>query len=437
MAQFRDYLEREGVETEPVIELPLFVWANEQLLQKGLVAPRPEEGRDFTAETALLLAADPHIRFQVDFSVKVQALESNASGLNEVQVRGGAGKQIPAETLSLVDWEQAYLDILAYKVRKGWSNLVIRPETPRAILDAVPYTLVADDAVLRPRSVDGRSRLQEAVTAILRKYVDVYYRRRHEKWDSEHLVYRPLDLDDPNLSFNRPSVQEKKAAYNVRVPRSRQDIIEVIEKLRADMDKLIKEENSGLPRVYFDRSLYLPLLLKKDDNLITDPPPLEISEAQFVRDLKTYWNAEKNKSFAGKEVYLLRNLSRGIGIGFFEESGFYPDFILWVLDPSSNHQRIIFVEPHGMLHAKAYIHDEKARLWERLTELAQEIGRRSGQREIALDSYIISATSFDDLYQRYDDGTWSKEKFAEKHILFMERDQHYDYMKFLFRFEDN
>jgi hypothetical protein len=90
-----------------------------------------------------------------------------------------------------------------------------------------------------------------------------------------------------------------------------------------------------------------------------------------------------------------------------------------------------------MLHAKAYIHDEKARLWERLTELAQEIGRRSGQREIALDSYIISATSFDDLYQRYDDGTWSKEKFAEKHILFMERDQHYDYMKFLFRFEDN
>ncbi len=83
MAQFRDYLEREGVDTEPVIELPLFVWANEQLLQKGLVVPRPEEGRDFTAETALLLDADKDIQLRVDLSVKVQTLESSVSGLAE------------------------------------------------------------------------------------------------------------------------------------------------------------------------------------------------------------------------------------------------------------------------------------------------------------------------------------------------------------------
>jgi len=430
MAQFRDYLEREGVETQPVIELPLFVWANEQLLQKGLVVPRPEEGRDFTADTALLLTADPHIRFQVDLSVKVQALESSNLGLAEAQVRGGAREQIPAETLSLVDWEQAYLDMLAYKARKGWSNLVIRPETPRAILDAVPYTLVADDAVFRPRSVDGRSRLQEAVTAILRKYVDVYYRRRHEKWDSEHLVYRPVDLDDPNLAFNRPSVQEKKAAYTVHVPASQQGLIADIEKLCGDMDRLIKEENSGLPRIYFDRSLYLPLLLKKGDQLTADPPPLEESEAQFVRDLKAYWEKQKDESLAGKEVFLLRNLSRGKGVGFFEESGFYPDFILWIVD--ENGQRIVFIEPHGMLHAKAYIHDEKARLHERLPELAKDIADRSERKDIILDAYIISVTPYNDLYQRYDDGTWDRARFAEKHILFQKRGPDYDYMTMLF-----
>jgi hypothetical protein len=160
------------------------------------------------------------------------------------------------------------------------------------------------------------------------------------------------------------------------------------------------------------------------------PPGLKPSEAQFVRDLKDYWNAEQDKSLVDKEVFLLRNLSRGRGVGFFEERGFYPDFILWVMDGGC--QCILFVEPHGMLHAKAYIHDEKARLHERLPAMAEGIGARSGRRDVALDAYIISATSYDDLYQRYDDGTWDRARFAEKHIIFPERGPDYDYIKMLF-----
>ena len=416
--------------TEPVIELPLFVWTNEQALKQGLVVPRPEEGRDFAAETMLLLAPDENIHVRVDLSVKVQALESSAVGLQDARVQGGYGGVIPPESLVLVEWEQAYFDLLDYKARKGWGNLIIRPETPRAILEKVPYTLTADEAVFRPRAFEDRARLQEAVTAILRKYLDTFYRRAHERWDSRNLVYRPLDLDDPNLAFHRPSVQEKRAAYTVRVPRSRSDLITAIEQLCSDIDRLIRDENSGLPRLRFDRSLYLPLLLKKGDVLTADPPPLEESEAQFVRDLRDYWKAEKDKSLAGKEVFLLRNLSRGKGVGFFEESRFYPDFILWIVDGQK--QRIVFIEPHGMLHAKAYIHDDKARLHERLPGLAQEIGKRSGRKDIALDAFIISATPYADLHPRYDNGTWNRGKFAEKHILFPERGAPYDYMRLLF-----
>jgi len=157
------------------------------------------------------------------------------------------------------------------------------------------------------------------------------------------------------------------------------------------------------------------------------PPGLKESEARFVRDLRAYWNAEKDKSLAGKEVFLLRNLSRGYGIGFFEERGFYPDFILWIVDGAGQH--IVFIEPHGMVHAETYLHDEKARLHERLPDLAKEIGRRSGRQDITLDAYIISATPYEDLRQRYDDGTWDREKFAEKHVLFQERGSAYDYVK--------
>ncbi len=426
MAQFRDYLEREGVETEPLVELPLPVWTNEQMLQRGLVLPRPESGRDFATETILLLTPDENIRLRVDLSVKVQALESGAVGLQDARAQSGHEGTIPSESLALVDWEQAYLDMLKYKARKGWSNLVIRPETLRVILEKVPYTLTASEAVFRPRTFTDRARLQEAVTAILRKYLDTFYRRARERWDSQNLVYRPLDLDDPNLAFNRLSLQEKKAAYIVRVPRSHSGLVTAIEKLCEDMDKLIKEENSGLPRLYFERSIYLPLLLKKGNVLTADPPLLEESEERFVRDLRAYWEAEKDKSLAGKEIFLLRNLSRGKGVGFFGESNIYPDFILWIVVEKKQH--IVFIEPHGMIHAKAYKHDEKASLWERLRELEKEVGQRSGRQDITLDSFIISATSYDDLCKRYDDGSWDRDKFAKHHILFQERNQDYDYL---------
>jgi len=119
-------------------------------------------------------------------------------------------------------------------------------------------------------------------------------------------------------------------------------------------------------------------------------------------------------------------------VGFFEESGFYPDFILWVVDGKKS-QRIVFIEPHGMLHAKAYIHDEKARLHERLPILATKMGQRSKKKNIMLDSFIISATPYDDLHERYENGAWGREKFAEKHILFPEREKDYDYLHILFK----
>jgi hypothetical protein len=263
--------------------------------------------------------------------------------------------------------------------------------------------------------------------------VDAFYRTKREQWEAtEALVYRPLDESDPNLNFNRGLVREKPGpAYVVKVRRSEEQLVEAIQQLVADAERLYQQENAGLPRIHFDRHLYLPLLVEQVDKMQSIPPALKPSEAQFVRDLKAYWEVEKDKSLAGKEVFLLRNLSRGSGIGFFEERGFYPDFILWIVDGSG--QRIVFVEPHGMLHAKAYIHDEKARLHERMPELAREIGKRSKRQDITLDSYIISATPFDELRQRYDDGRWDREKFAEKHILFPDRSGGYDYMKILLR----
>jgi hypothetical protein len=435
MGQFREYLEKEGVETEEAVELPLFIWANKELLRKGLVVPRVPEDRSFASEAAIVLEPDPDVQVRVDMSLKVEVIQSGAWGITSVEGQSGRERPIPDDSLQFVDWERAYLDLLEYKERKGLTNLVVPRNAPRRIIATTTparlYRLVADESVVRPTSFGGTLLLQEAVTNILRKYTDDFYRIRREQWESTHMVYRTLDESDPNLSFNRETVKEgETGGYVVRVQRSKRDLVSAIQKLIADAEALYRQESAELPRIYFDRHLYQPLLVEYGDQVKVTPPALNPSEAQFVRDLKEFWAREKDNSLAGRQVFLLRNLSRGSGIGFFEERGFYPDFILWIVDGQKQH--IIFVEPHGMLHAGAYQHDEKARLHEVLPSLAQEIGARSAQKHIALDSYIISATPYDDLRKKYDNGTWDWGKFAAAHILFLERNSEYDYMERMF-----
>jgi hypothetical protein len=432
MGQFREYLEREGVETEEAIELPLFVWANQEFLRQGLVVPRLPDDGHFASEATLVLAPDPAIQVHVDMSLKVEAIQSSRLGnaLDVTAVTGQTGYEqpIPEDSLQLVDWERAYLDLLEYKERKRFTNLVIPTDVPRRIIamtePARLYRLVADESVVKPTTFGGRPLLQEAVTNILRKYTEDFYRVRRERWESSRMVYRTLDESDPNLSFNRQAMKEGKTGYVVKVRRSERELIEAIEKLDADIKSLRTEAPDDLQRLHFDRHLYQPLVLDQDGIVGIAPPALKPSEKDFVNDLKEYWGKEKNGSLAGRQVYLLRNLSRGSGIGFFEERGFYPDFILWIMDGSK--QRIVFIEPHGMLHEKPYRNDDKARLHEALPELAREIAARSAQKDVTLDSYIISATPYDDLRKKYDDGTWDREKFAAAHILFLERNREYD-----------
>jgi hypothetical protein len=133
---------------------------------------------------------------------------------------------------------------------------------------------------------------------------------------------------------------------------------------------------------------------------------------------------------ATKEIFLLRNLSRGKGVGFFENGGFYPDFILWVKE--GERQRIIFIEPHGMLIEKTYQNDDKARLHERLKAVSAAWNSQAGLKGVTVDSFIVSATPYDKLYEHYDDGTWSKQKFTDCHILFFEGTSDYDYVAKLF-----
>ena len=348
---------------------------------------------------------------------------SGADGLTAVVAHAGRDVSIPAASLELVDWQKIYLELLEYKERKGLTNLAVRPETPRKIVaisqPATLYSLVADESVVAPRSFADTALLHEATVSILRKYTDKFYHVRQERWDSEHMVYTELDSEDANFQD-----------YTVRIARGEAQLIAAIQKLIEEGDRIYREDTRELRSIHFDRHLYQPLLVEQGDKVKSQPPGLNDSERRFAEDMRTYCRSEKDKSLAHKEVYLLRNLSRGKGIGFFEKRGFYPDFILWIKDDFA--QRIVFIDPHGMLRAEAYMHDDKARLHESLPELAKATGERTKLKNVALDSFLVSATPYEDLCKKYDDGSWDKNRFTKAHILFPELREDYHYLKIIF-----
>ena len=317
-----------------------------------------------------------------------------------------------------------------YSRNKRRQSDVLTVADIRAVFEAADppcHELVAEDELAEPTTLAGVGALSEAALALAKKYMDRFYRTQEERWTSRHMRYHEVRETDANFQ-----------GYVVRVPRAGgAETAEQDAKLLADIERLIEDgqriyarETAELPNIHFDRHLYQPLLVQHTAKTTSKPPALNDSERRFVEDLRDYCRQERAGALADRELFLLRNQGRGHGVGFFERRSFYPDFILWV--KSANAQRIVFVEPHGMMHAAAYVHDDKARLHEKLHELEAEMAaNHAGSGKVALDAYIVSATRFENLKPKYDNGMWSMERFAERHILFPVRTDEYDYLALL------
>ena len=410
MARFREHVEAEGVSVADRIDLPLPIRTNRRFLRAGLVVPRPRKSRDTAAEHDIVLEPDASVQAWLDRSPQVQSLTSDSSGIRSEEADAGTDREIPAASLDLVDWEAAWLNLLSFREHEGLRNLAVPRDAPRAIMATTEphrlYRLGAESSVVEPASLGDREELQDAVEQLLRNYTLRFHRARSERWDSDNLELRPLTEKDANFRD-----------YTVRVAADQRELAVEIERLIQNADALYRRDTGGLPRLHFDRHLYQPLLLQRDEHLVSDPPGLNEGERRFVSDLRVFWELRRDELPEGAALFLLRNLDRGRGVGFFERRGFYPDFILWV--KRREEQRIVFIEPHGMVHAGAYRNDEKARLHLFLADLSEKLRRLAPRkRKVTLDSFIVSETPFEELRLRYDDGSWDRQRFEDAHILF-------------------
>ena len=89
----------------------------------------------------------------------------------------------------------------------------------------------------------------------------------------------------------------------------------------------------GLKACLFGNDLYEPVLhVAKGSKIQIAPVSLNESEFQFPDDLRLYIEQDRARLASEEvELFLLRNESRGRGVGFFEAGNFYPDFLLWLV----------------------------------------------------------------------------------------------------------
>lgn len=409
MRQFKEYLEEEGLPTDDnhlTFVLPVVKGLN----GKKLKIVKLKDGVDYKRQgkKPTLGLPDEQLRRQpitLDWFPKIQALAS-AGSRKPVEQENKQPRYFEEKHLAFIDFAALYLELQEFKNERTWFNLNLDRNSLKGLFaDPAWYQIFIPEDELAFTDYGKVRQWQEIASALLKKYCHRYYTRCKAAWEKDHLEYRELREDDPNF------IKE----YKLMVDRSREDIIARLEEVKRIVEngELRDMEIAGLHSIMFSGHLYQPLLHVNSDAVKVKPVALNHGEKEFVLDLKRYCTDEKD-FFAHRELYLLRNMSRGRGIGFFEAGNFYPDFILWVVE--KDRQIINFVDPKGLRNTDGE-NSPKIRFSKTIKELEQQLGDPA----VMLNSFIISTTPPHQI--DWWGGGMKKEEFDARHVLFQYDDK--------------
>jgi len=319
---------------------------------------------------------------------------------------------LTARHVAFLDVDAITFELERFKAERGWYNLNLTRQGIVELLDdtswyrlQIPANELAFDSYKRVRLWG------EIALSLLKKYAERYYTFRKREWEMPHLEYRELEGDDPNFLGVKESSGE--SSYRILIDRSQEEIVAKLEELKASIEKgdLRPWEFRGMKALWFGKHLYQPLLYLDSGIVEISPAPLNKGERMFVEDLNAFYE-NATEFFKTRELYLLRNLSKGRGVGFFEAGNFNPDFILWLIEGGK--QRVIFVDPKGIRNLgkddpKIQFHDT-----------IKEIESRLGDATVSLSSFIVSNTPSHTMRQ-----LWGMDKagMRGKNILFQEDDK--------------
>jgi Type III restriction enzyme, res subunit len=420
MEKFRKFLEDEGLPTNDdklTMEIPMNV--THDFGQKlKIIRPRTKDGTgreySFSRDGVMPQLGDvPEYitknKVEVDWYPKISAILAEG-----VDVQAGAKivkneSHFSAQHIAFMDMARLYFELEKYKARENLYSLIIQPaQLVELLRDGSWYTLLVPKDLMKLEKFSSVSVWNAMALELLKKYCTRLFNYKRDEFIKPRLHVVDLDAAHANLP-------QDKEFYTITVDASEDVLIKDIDRLKAEIDRdrhakkrkwLI--EGTQLKACILSNHLYQPLLsVKSGGGVSVSPVALNESETDFVSAFMGWLDRNEDQLAEEKTaIYLLRNKSRGSGIGFFEAGNFYPDFILWAV--TGKQQNVVFVEPHGMSRegpasAKVQFH-----------KTIKEIESRLPDPHLRLESAIVTLTDYSDVQHGLTKKDWNG-----KHVFFM------------------
>jgi hypothetical protein len=419
MRQFNEYLNNEGLPPSKTIASPRTIPAlkNKQYKKHKLQTLKLPQGINYLKDGPVFIfdknhekTSNVHLDCYTSLEVERSLNDADRQGINRNE------SVVLRRFHNYFDYDALYASLVEYKNSKNYLNAIVAKDYIKNLLGRTDwYVLFLPPSFENPISIAELYRLREYALRLLKKHLDIQYSMARNKWEEQYLEYFPLDDSDENF------IEE----YEVNLGEKENDA-DFVKFFAGLLEKLNEELKNGTFRIerntrlnYYNLSenLYNPLLKIMDKlEIIIKPQPLNDSESFFIEKFHEF-QYTSNLLAGAYDAYLIRNKTKS-GIGFFETSGFYPDFILWIIDSKNKIQHIVFIEPHGLGYekfdsAKVKLHSEIKKHEEMLKGTVPGI-------DIKLYSYILSPTKYSDL----GDST-PKTAYNEHGVYFLKDDDNF------------
>ena len=410
MQTFRNLLEQEGISTEDeTFRLPV-TWNFARRTDLKLIRLRADQRFDRSDERPTL--PDPaEARLPVVTLDQYSRLQTVTSEEKKPSVAAGSDAISLTKYAVMFDVGRIHRRLLRRKRRTGWDNLVIERSTVQRLLerdDWYELTLPAEQLEL-VRFADLR-RLEDLAVDLLTDYADRFWRACRRRWEHGRIEVVTLDRDDPN----------NIGAYELTVDAAREQLVqEATELATALKDGRLDDlrpwyDGLRIGTVALPVHAYLPLLYAGNERVVTvQPVPLDAYEKRVVEQMAILATGG-DASLRGRELFLIRNETRGRGVSFFDDFGYYPDFIAWLTDDIGQH--VVFLDPKGLGRFGGR-ERRKVELHRNIAEVERQVRRTDPG--LRLHAYVLSTTPA----ARIDDGTRSAAAWKEDGVYFLnERD---------------
>lgn len=368
--RFRDMLAREQVMKEvSVVTYPLF----EATLK--LPVPRTKKGYDVKRETWTVDTED--LGILIDLTPRLSTLAGDETGRGTL----GASTRVNFDdaTLSLIDMNDLYTRLLEYKWARRYNNVFVPHR-------ALPELLRACEIRISSADSNNPAVIADAAERALRAYLDRFVSRVERTAESREI--------EPGYLV----AKEQPVEYRLRT--SSDELLSGIKQILAKGKNELRKNCTvrPLPRLFVDYHLYCPLLLDPDEygvhELKVAPPGLLSNERKLLEGICQFWASHRNDpDMKDARIFVLRNLPK-VGMGFFRQSGFYPDFILWIQKQVGESTHLRFLESHGMHHDGLFgANKSKIECLQELAHLSQRPEFK--KQKFTLDGYILTSTKKD------------------------------------------